>query len=201
MKINCYSDTKTSKSNEQIIFRKATSDPWWSIYEWFWLRRAIFFKFWRNVLAWFRAKKVFQSKHVSGEWWGCTDVTGLDNKSEILLPLFRQRKISNRHWVNRQFLFILCIDFYYQWWSTWWQESNMAFETLSKYVDRVMKYKNIVHIFSFIEYIPYGNKFKKEGGDSTIGKSIAVFLSKPALCFTFVINIKKTFFFIPCSYI
>lgn len=30
---------------------------------------------------------------MSGEWWGCTDVTGLDNKTEILLPIFRQRKI------------------------------------------------------------------------------------------------------------
>lgn len=35
----------------------------------------------------------------------------------------------------------------------------MAFEILSKYVDRVIKYKNIVHVFSFIVYIPYGNKF------------------------------------------
>lgn len=35
----------------------------------------------------------------------------------------------------------------------------MAFETLSKDVDRVIKSKNIVHVFSFMVYSPQGNKF------------------------------------------
>lgn len=73
----------------------------------------------------------------------------LTTKVRFYCLFFRQRKICIWHWVNHRFLFILYIDFYYQWWYTWWQESNMAFETLSKYVGRLIKYKNVFHGFSY----------------------------------------------------